>query len=130
MTSARPHHELAPEAAAAGPEPVREEPGLAVAGGGAVRLGGVGRRRAEMPPRAGCDGVGGPVVDGGGGRGGAGGGRALEPVGVRLVPPGGAAAAERHGAGGAGAGVHGARADAPARGGAGHARPRYHPPLR
>lgn len=123
-------HELPPEAAAAGPEPVREGRGLAVAGGNEAWLGGVFPRRAEMPPRAGGGGVGGPVVDGGGGGRRAGGGRAVEPVGVRLVPAGGDAAAQRHGAGGAGAGVHGARADAPARGGAGHARARHHPPLR
>lgn len=83
-----------------------------------------------MPARAGSGGVGGSVVDGGGWGGRAGGGRALEPVGVGLVPPDGAAAAQRHGAGGAGAGVHGPRTDAPARGGASHARPRHYPPLR
>jgi len=125
-------NELSPAAAAAGADadPEREAPGLAAASAGAGRLGGAGRRRAQMPAGAGSGGVGGSVVDGGGRVGRAGGGRALEPVGVGLVPPGGAAPAQRHGAGGAGAGVHGARTDTPARGGAGHARPRHYPPLR
>lgn len=83
-----------------------------------------------MPTGASSGGIGGSVVDGGGRGGGAGGGRAEEPVSVGLVPRGGAAAAQRHGAGCAGAGVHRARTDAPARGGAGHARPRHYPPLR
>lgn len=101
-------------------------------GGAGGWLGGEFRRAREMAAR------------GGGGGGGAGaeaswmeeaGWRCwrrgeAEPGGVGLVPAAGDAAAERDGAGGAGAGVHGARADAPARGGAGHARPRHHPPLR
>jgi hypothetical protein len=121
------YDELPFTVAATGPEPGRA-PDLAGAGSEASRRGCVGRR-AQMP--AGRGGVvGGTVVDGGGGGGGAGGRGPAEPVAFGLLPARGTAAAERDGAGCAGAGVHGARADAPSRGGASNEGPRHHPPLR
>lgn len=127
LTLPRNRNELASEAAASGPEPAHA-PGLTGASTEAARRGGVGRWRAQMPTWGG-DGIGGSLVDGGGGGGGAGGRWAAEPVAFGLLSAGGAAAAERYGARGAGAGVHGARADAPARGGASHESTRHHPSI-